>query len=392
MSYKLSIPCFILTALLTFSGLATAQSKIGPFLMTSADGNSSMRIQFVGQLKVEYENKDNDPDDSRSETVYMEARRLRLILSGALGSPELTYRVHLSFAPKSLEMMDIYLNYMADENLQVRVGQYKIPFTNYRMQSFNRLIFPDWAIVSKYFGCERQMGFMFHNGYTSPPEYAYSIGIFTGVNARASHGVGVPIVYDEERPNQSDLSNSANRANFHPEVAVNFSYNSGGINVRQIADRSGGSLRFSAGISAAWDMEPTERQDFSVRLAPELLMKYEGVSFMAAGYAGFVDMGHPALTKLGMTGLVLQTSYSVNARTDISIRYARVDFKADLATHAYALTNEMLDREAEIGVGLDYEIIGSYLELQNDISWYGHTRDGKTWKDVSIRSQLQLNF
>nr|MBN2277421.1 hypothetical protein [candidate division Zixibacteria bacterium] len=370
----------------------SAESKIGPFEFKSQDGNSSLRIQLIGQLKMEYENKDNDPSNERSDKVYMEARRLRLILSGILGSPDLTYRTHLSFAPKSLELMDLYLNYRFNDNLQFRAGQYKVPFTNYRMQSFSRLIYPDWAVVSKYFGGERQMGLMVHNGYTSPPEWAYAAGVFTGVNARASHGIGVPLVYNQDRPNPSDLANSASRADFHPELFLNLSYNANGINVKSNADKEGGGLRYSLGISGGWDIELTEHQDFSIRLAPELLVKYHGASFLVIGYAGFVDMGHPPLTRLGMTGLLLQAAYTINPRLDISIRYARVDFKSDLARDAYESTGKVLDREVEIGAGLNYEIIGGYLELQNDLTWYGHTRNGDTWKDISLRTQLQINI
>ena len=75
----------------------------------------------------------------------------------------LKFKLHLSTAPPSLELMDYYLNYRAKkEHLQFRFGQYKVPFTRYRIQSFQRLTFVDWSIVTRYFRAERvakQLGF-----------------------------------------------------------------------------------------------------------------------------------------------------------------------------------------------------------------------------------------
>lgn len=79
-------------------------------------------------------------------------------------------------------MLDFYFNYKLRGPHQARLGQVKVPFTRYRIQSFQQLTFVDWAIVSKAFGAERQMGFALHNGYEKPSRYGYVIGIFSGQN------------------------------------------------------------------------------------------------------------------------------------------------------------------------------------------------------------------
>jgi hypothetical protein len=86
---------------------------------------------------------------------------------------------------------------LVGRDYQLRIGQCKVPFTRFRIQSFQRLTFADWPIVTKFFGGERQIGVTLHNGYEDPPVRAYVVGLLSGVNARASHGIGIATVYGE---------------------------------------------------------------------------------------------------------------------------------------------------------------------------------------------------
>ena len=169
--------------------------------------------------------------------------------------------------------MDFYFNYQIGRHLQLRYGQYKVPFTHYRIRSFQRLTFVDWAITTRYFGAERQMGIALHNGYERPSECAYAFGIFTGVNARASHNTALARLYDQELPNRSDLSNPGPKAEFHPELFLHLSLNANGIRVRSDTDKERCGPRYSIGLSAAWDLDPVTGRDYVLRLAPELLIK-----------------------------------------------------------------------------------------------------------------------
>jgi len=146
----------------------------------------------------------------------MRARRIRSTFTVSRPEYETVFRLHLSPAPGSFELMDMYFNAGLTSQLQLRVGQYKMPFTRYRIQSFQRLTFVDWAIVTRYFGAGRQIGFSLHNGYEGPPRFAYAIGIFSGVIARAAHATGFPLLFGEKLTNPSDLSGSALKSEFHP--------------------------------------------------------------------------------------------------------------------------------------------------------------------------------
>jgi hypothetical protein len=362
--------------------------SIGPFELYSPDSSSHIQLQFAGQLRLEFESRDKGENECRTSDLYLKARRIRPMLSASLLNSRLTFKLHLSTAPGSLELMDFYFNYRFNEQMQFRYGQYKVPFTRYRIQSFQNLTFVDWAIVTKYFGAERQMGLALHNGYEKPPSWGYVVGIFTGVNARASHAVGLPVVYGEEITNPSDLADPGKPPEFHPEIFLHATYKANGIRVQSDSDEEGGPLRYLLGFSAAWDLDPITHQDFSLRLAPELLIKYQGFSISTIGYAGFAEMGRVAHVNLAMLGGLFQAAYRVNRRYEVSNRYAIVDFTESLINDAQA---EMV-REEEVTAGFNIYLSGHSLKWQHDAGWLRHSGSDERQTDFLLRSQFQVTF
>ena len=362
--------------------------SIAPFEIYSSDSSSHIQLQFAGQLRLEFESREQGENESGTSDLYLKARRIRPMLSASLLKSKLTFRLHLSTAPGSLELMDFYFNYSPRPCLQLRYGQFKVPFTRYRIESFQYLTFVDWAIVTKYFGAERQMGFALHNGYEKPLTWGYVVGIFSGANARASHAIGLPLVYKEEAPNPSDLADPAKVPSFHPEIFLHTTYNVNGIRVQSDTDEEGGQLRYMVGFSVARDLDPTAHQDFTLRLAPELMIKCQGFSFSAVGYAGFAEMGKVAHVNLAMLGGLCQAAYRINSQYEISVRYAIVDLSDALINDA----SSTLEREEELTVGFNYYIMGHALKWQHDAGWLSHSLSNRSQNDYLVRSQFQLTF
>lgn len=397
---KISFVLVFLSVLLT--ALSAGRAAVGPVQLYNADSSSYLRFQFVGQFRTYLESKDSFSGGDRDYDVFTKFRRIRLTFSGYLLKPELTYKLHLSAAPGSLELMDLYLNYKFNSRLQLRYGQFKIPFTRYRIQSFQRLTFTDWAIISKYFGCERQIGLAVHNGFEKPPRWAYAAGIFTGVNARASHGVGLAEVYDVEAPNPSDLTDPASTGKYHPEAVGHVSFNSEGITVQSDTDPEKGPLRYSFGLSGAYDFDPEKQQDFTFRAAAESLIKYRGLALTAIGYIGNTDLDEDSKKELAMSGGLFQSSYRIDKTFEISLRYALVDFKEVLLTSArnYIAAEEGIDigevdipyREEELSVGFNIYFSEHNLKIQNDCSLLKHAYRSGALDDFALRSQVQISF
>ena len=389
---------FLLTELfILFIGFQTGRASVGPFTLYSPDSSSYVRLQMVGQLRSELQIKETASDNDREYEFYTKFRRIRLTASGSVLKPDFTFKLHLSAAPGSLELMDFYFNYRLDKNLQFRYGQFKIPFTRYRIQSFQRLTFADWAVVSKYFGAERQMGLALHNGYERPPRWAYVFGVFNGANARASHGVGIAEIYDEDTPNPSDLTDPAAVEKFHPEIVCHGSFNSNDIDVRSESDESRKELRLSGGLSAAYDFDPVARRDFSLRLAAEMLTKYRGLSFSAVGYAGYFKRDNDSKTEPAMTGALFQTAYRLDRRYELSLRYALLDIRTALIHSAENILDEderdgLLHCEEELTAGLNVYISGHALKWQIDAGGLKHQYAAYSRTDYLIRSQVQLSF
>jgi len=399
---------FLLIIAMTFCLWPSTYGALGPFEIASSDSSTVLRLQLAGQYQSVWESKDKGSD--RDKALFMRARRIRPTLTVSLPEYRASFRLHLSAAPGSLELMDMYFNTGLTSQFQLRLGQYKIPFTRYRIQSFQRLTFVDWPVVTKYFGAERQVGLSVHNGYEKPPRFAYALGVFSGENARASHATGLASAFGEEILNPSDLSGSSPRPEFHPELVCHLAFNGCDIDIRTDSDAEGGRLRYSAATSIAWDLDPVEYQDLALRVAQEFLLKYRHGSVMGVGYVGFTDIEGSLRTRKAMTGLLLQAAYRITLQCEISLRYALVDIDNNLADAALARAEAIIAgtddnavitqygtagkvlREQEATIGFNVYLDGHSFKIQNDLGVSRHDRRDEDRTDCLVRSQVQLAF
>jgi len=405
----------IAAALLSAPGLAHAEASAPRLAIATDDGSSSIRFQLAAQVLWWFEYTDQG---SGAAAVYDNAirfRRLRTVIGGSLVSENFTYKLHLNLVPGAIELIDLWFDYRFHAHFAVRLGQGKVPFTRYRFGSFRTRPVVDWSYPSKYFGSERQIGLTMHNNMGRPPRVEYQVGIYTGVNARDGNGVGMPLVFGESRPNPSDLIDPAAPDSFHPELAAHIAYNHDDINVRDPQDWEGGPPRFSAGFSAAWDLQPTAGQDFTLRLAPEAVFKVHGFTLWGVFYLAFWDevAGDGGLG-LGMLGGMAQASYAFLEHFDIGLRYTNVSIlsalRQDARRHADAriaaeedeaaraeLESALLDvgqleAEHELTLGFNVYLLARTLRLSLDGAMLLHQRiDGNRY-DMRIRIQTQFAF
>lgn len=388
--------------------LSSVAGAVGPFEITARDSSASLRFQMAAQLQGYWHGKDSGA--SRDNGLFARARRIRPAVSITIPEYRTVFKLHLSMAPGAVELMDMYFNTEISPRVSIRAGQFKIPFSRYRIQSFQRLTFVDWSLVTTYFGAERQIGLALHNGFEKPPRLAYAVGVFNGNNARSSHATGLAGIFGEPVTNQSDLSGGAQREKFHPEFVGHVAYNGNGIAVASDSDVEGGELRYSLAASVAWDIDPTAYRDPALRLAQELLVKFRHISGMAAGYIGFTDIGGSLRTRQAFTGLLLQTACRLNRRFEVSLRYAHVEIDAETVDEAYdraqaimAASDDsdilsqyknagMVNGESEGSAGLTIYLDGHNFKIQSDGGFIRRDRRDDCRTDILIRSQLQLAF
>jgi len=402
----------------------TLPSKIGPFEIKSADGQSSLQFNLAAQLLFHFDSKElsekktdenPNPGNYRDNTGTVEMRRIRPQIRGMVLTQDLEYNLQLSMVPGNIELIDFYLNYRIVDHARFRLGWYKIPFTRYRIQSFKELTLPDWSIVTKYFGAERQFGLSIHNGYEKPMEVEYEFGVFTGQNSRASHAVALPKLYGEEAPNPSSLTDPAAQNQWHPEVVWRVAWNPGGIVTRTDTDFEGGSARVSLGLSGAWDFRPKRYIDLNLRVAPEFLLKAYGFSMSLVGYVATQKMGDSlSNTQLAFAGGLAQASYLIAKRYELAARYSFVSTNSETREDAFNRGQNIINDpenaedvealkkqydklgqtkyEQELCGGFNVYIIGSSLKWNTDVSYLPRTTLKDRRDDVRVRSQIQVAF
>lgn len=410
--------CGLLAAAALFGSagnVAAAEWERPKLKLASADGQSSIEFHLALQLRWEYLYQDQGTGKDRTSQSKLMLRRIRPTLSGSLLTEELTWLLHLSTAPGSLELMDLWIDYKIHPWLQVQVGQMKIPFTRYRLNSFQDRPLVEWSYPTHYFGAERQLGVMLHNGVGKPPDFEFELGVFDGVNARASNGIGAEKVYAEPPINPSNLAQPTPLEHLHTELVLHLAYNYGGIHVRRPSDLEGGPPRFSVGASLAWDLNPRPLHDLQLRVAPEAEFRWAGFAIGGQFYLGLFDpLAGGDGYQPGLLGGLVYASYFFGGAYEISARWANVSilsaYRTDARTHAdakiaaagdeteaaalgnrYARTGR-LHNEQEINLGFNWYLLGTTLKWQIDLGLLVHELDSQTLYDAQLRTQLQLAF
>lgn len=388
--------------------------RLGPARIETGSGHLDLTFAFqiLGTVMSE------DTGDEYDTTFGVEPRRFRFYPRGAFLEDRFRFGVQLSTTPAALEILDWWMDGRILEQLQVRLGQYKVPFTRYRQQSFSKCLLVDWGNVTRPFGAERQIGLMLHNG-DAGPQWQYAIGLFNGQNSRRAHGVGPADVYAVPLPNPSDLrAPGPLEDKWHPELVFRLQHNSHGIATLVPTDGRGGDLRHALALSASWDNLPddaelTTRNDL-LRLAPEILLKAYGAAFIGIVYVGVDKTAVNEETMLGTLGWLAELAYRFHSTWELAARFSRVDFlkalRDDARDHAaaqiaaatgtdeeQAVTDQYREAGAskatqELALGLNVYIVESDLKLQTDLALLTNYLDDDTRNDYRWRTQVQLAF
>ncbi|MBF0432869.1 MAG: hypothetical protein HQK83_16410, partial [Fibrobacteria bacterium] len=264
----------------------------------------------------------------------------------------------------------------------------------YRMQSFQKLTFTDWALTARYFGAGRQAGLSIHNGYNNPSSWGYVIGVMDGVNARASFGTGIARAFGTKVTSRTLLADGHGVEEFHPEVFIHSSYKSQDMNIKSDTDEKGGSFRYSTSLSIAWDPDPVPFTDYTLKTAFDFLCKMYGLSFFTSFYLGFAELNETDYSP-ALAGYLLLSAYRLNQLFDISLRYAAVDYFGDLVQAVRQQspgTNQNTRLLQEITAGFNVYIVGHQVKWQHDAGLIFISQDERRNPDILIRSQVLVSF
>lgn len=385
-------------------------AQLGPVRIYLGDSEDWIRIGLVAQLQYEHEQFLGGAGLQKGATDTLEFRRLRTVLASSFLEGRIRSQLQLNLSPQALELIDLWLSFTRYRFASVRVGQFKIPFTRYRAQSFAALSFTDWSPVTKMFGAERQLGLEASaSGGLANLEYA--LGVFTGQNARASHAVGLEKYYGETPQNPSELGDGTVFTSFDPALVGRVAKSFGKIDTVTNSDIAGGPLRHSLGLSLAWTARPEQTVDLPVRLALEWLAKLHHFDVNAVAYLGWFERWANGKLGFGSFGLLAEAGYRITSIFEVATRYSLVYYsnalQDDAAAYAqfqiddaedpvqaavqYAGVGELIAGQ-ELSLAASAHIIGNSLKTILELDWIPLKVDQGRQDTLAITLLLQLQF
>ena len=380
--------CAAVAMALAWSGDAQAQRpEAGPFEIEDERGND-VRLGLLMQATTGWERQGDEVSDVSSRW-----RRVRPKLSARMFERRLKMATQWSFTPGSVELLDAFVELEVAPWATLRAGQYKIPLTRYRMAPVADLTLIDWPRLTKYFGGERQLGVTAHSGWKGDGTWGYHVGVFTGVNARAAHGVAAPLLYDRARPNPSDLlAPAAPAASEQPEVVAHVSWSPLG------GGETGGDLRLRLDASAALDFGARAGEDTRGRAALEASAELAGFTLTSVGYVAVLERTASAgRHDVGLVGALGEFSFHWEPITTLALRATmveisdatRADVESDLTSRGSAAG--VLRSERAYAAGIKLDLWGEALQLGLDAELV-ERQLAELERGLGARAQLQARF
>lgn len=311
-------------------------------------------------------------------------RRARLSLNAKYGS-DWVLVVQLAFATLDMEadapnvLRDAHITWQGLRDLNVRVGQTKVPLGRQRVVSSASLQLVDRSLVVAELNLDRDVGVQARSDdlFGLGGRLAYSFGVFGG-DGRNRLGTNVGLLYVarvQVNPfgKFDDLVEGDLERLERPRLAFGLS---AARNVATVRQRSTTGSTFRLG-STTYD-----------HLAADLLFKWRGLSIMAE--ALFRDAHREPIVATGgqewprsAWGYFVQAGFSPVASFEVSARWAQL--------RPLPGTDPALQHQRELGVGVGWFPLKHDLKLQTDFFWLPV---GERFEvgSFQLRAQLQLAF
>jgi len=385
--------------------------RLGPVRIKIGKTDDWIGVGFATQLQFEYDQQFEGAGFPKQSIEKLEFRRIRTTLSSSFIDGRIRSRFQINLTPSAFELIDMWFAFTRFKFATFRVGQFKIPYDRYRAQSFAALSLVDWAPTTTMFGSERQVGAeMLGIGGFLKAEYA--IGIFSGTNARASHGVGITEVYGEVPRNASDFGFGEVVSEFHPELVARAAKNFGKINTDTNSDTSGSKeLRHSLGFGIAWDARPNATQDLGLRLSAEWLGKIRHIHMNVVSYLAWYKPWQGGKILYGPMGFMAETGYRFSLMWELALRYSmtyltpwlRSDARSygvfqimnatdpAAAMQQYGQNGEQTTTN-ELALAGTSHIIGNSLKVVAEAAWEAQRWEAGRLNGFRFNLQLQFLF
>ena len=308
---------------------SSAPGSSGKANLAITDENGLFRLQFQARLQALYAYESEEGTEQFADEQAFSINRARLTLKGHVFSRQLKYKFQSDFGKGALTLKDFYVNYESEDvGLQLRVGQWKRPFSRQQITSSGRLELISRATTDKAFGAGRDIGFAIHNGYEKSPPLEFALGVFNGTGIKPALRADVMMEEDEAVVVNGKFTNVPQV--FHPAVVLRAGLNHGRVKGYQEADLDGGDLRAGIAFSTLVEFDADGDDNSGVRSEIDGIAKFHHLSLSGGFFHGlaqdgtsFYDQDYDAI------GAHIQLGYAVAGWVQPVVRYSRVDPTGD---------------------------------------------------------------
>ncbi|WP_437478984.1 porin [Sorangium sp. So ce1014] len=375
-----------------------AKDKGGGVKVTAAPGKGfTVRAaddSFSSTIRARVQIRETLTHTAEDDTNEINIKTVRLTTSGHVVSPDLKYNVQLAFGGNDFEkdsaspVFDAFVEYTGIRDLNVRVGQFFVPFDRARTTREFTLQLVDRQIAVRELTLDRDVGLML----SSPDLF--------GLGGRISYNLFV---------GGGEGRNRFGGQKHGPLLAARLSFRPfGAFDDDQEGDLSREARpRLAIGVAGAYNHQ-TNRQNSTygttlslgaadyLHGAADLVFKYAGFSLSAEAVArhaerdsfeGEID-GAPARqwTRSGY-GYFVQSGFLLTERVEVAARWDQIF--AERGTDPKLV--ELVDTQGkQVGGGLNYYLNGYALKLQGDY-FYIFGKDASEGRHVG-RLQLDATF
>ncbi|MDP1920146.1 MAG: porin [Myxococcales bacterium] len=341
-------------------------------------------LQIRGRVQARAEAIVPTPESTVARVNQILIRRARLSLN-ARYTETWTMVVQLAFSILDMEpdapnvLRDAHLTWSGLRDLNIRVGQTKVPFGRQRVMSSGNQQMIDRSIVVGELNLDRDVGVLLRSDdlFGLGGVLSYTLGVMGG-DGRNRLGTNVGLLYVARAQVNpfgkfDDLVAGDLGRLEKPRLSIGVA---AARNVATVRQRSTISTTFRNG-SLTYD-----------HLAADLLFKWRGFSLEAEGLLRYAEQ--PSLMGATTTewaragwGYYVQAGYVPIDAFEVSARWGQL--------RPFTGTDPSFKHQRELGVAVGWYPKQHNLKLQSDVFWLpvGERFDVGSWQ---VRAQLQLAF
>ena len=408
------IQFLLVISLLLLSTFALGQQKIeskfgkGVYVVAN-DSSFSMKFNARVQSLLMFEapaGSENLMDDMTSNWLI---RRSRLKFSGFAYSPKVKYKIELGLSNRdhggenihtnntSNLILDAFVRWNFYKNMEVWIGQTKLPGNRERVISSQKLQFVDRSLVNSRYNIDRDMGIQFRNKFnigSIATRQALAISQGEGRNrtnkkdpnpANGFEYTGrLEVLPLGEFSGKGDYFSSDLKREDTPKISIGVTYD---LNIN--AARTGGNL--GSYIEDENDLVINDALCNLNTVLADVFVKYKGFSLLSE-YANKTLDGDRIYNEDGDiinnyytgTGITVQAGYLMENNLEPAVRFTMITPEKE----------SLRDIQEMITFGLSKYIVGHSLKIQTDFSLINETNQftDDSSQEYMFRFQVEMAF